>query len=706
MIHRSKLILGVALSATVLAACGGSSTSAPDSPTTLFQKNGSLISNLKHYSGIGSSNEYESDVSKDYSKAEFRNGDKFAYDFDIDLSAVDANELAPSSKLVTYTYRCMVNGVEKEDGCSSSYTTFSLEVDFRNVFSNFRLKSLDGNAGKVDLSKIKWAKCPLRAEMGYEYPGQGVTAPTYNAGSLFVTFAEAPNDAVAGDKCNPVPETGKKTVSSSSIPQNFYTASGEAVEATGAKFTMSFSRQWINGRNLLVQLPRAPRPVFKDVFPTGFDGFGEDATLYKNLNFQGTETITYSWVNNGKTYSNTYRVSHSMNLKSLSSKVVKDFSPYALVATADAAGVTAQWSRSADLGPDDAVTHVVEMSKDNFTTVSETKLISQDANLSTLLPSCDLDPKNTLKVGTQLSLRVKTLDSDGAPSAYSDTAVVEKALNNLICPTATLAAPTALKVELSVAAKQYSVQWNAITDAGDTELTYCIESSKSSFALKTEDNKYCLGNTTQGSIEWTGQDFLAFRVVAVSANGVVSQPSEVAVVQFPDPQPVTELVAGQVEDGLKLSWSPAKQSGGLSNVSHFVKWGLLVGEKRNPELASYSMGDIAAYMLARNDFVKYVLPGSKIWVDVSSCTEVGCSKPESIVYAFPEKEVTALPEDIAVNSTLPEVAASGSVVSTTTTKPEATATSSTVISTANAFAGCYIRGNVRSCGNYVLQFVK
>ncbi len=673
---RAKRIALVFVGAVAIAACGGSSTSTPDSPTTLFQKNGSLIGALKNYKGVGTSSENEWDKTKDYSKAGFRTGDKFSYSFDMNMAAVDANALAPSSKLNTNVYNCTIDGVLVEKGCSYSYSTFSPEADFRSAFSNFQLTSHDGNAGTVDLAKIKWAKCPLRVDLGAEYPGQNVTTPTSKIRSINVTFAEAPNDSVANDKCNPIPAATPKVGTSSittgsSVPQNFYTSTGVAVEATGATFTVIFYRQWANGSQTLVTLPDNARPVLKDVFPVGFDGFDSDTTLGKYSYFQDSEMTTNSYTNNGVVTKYSYHQSHSLDIKSLSSKVVKDYSPFALVATADAAGVTAQWSRSADLGPDDMASHVVEVSKDNFTTVSETALISQDANMTTLLPSCEIDPNNTMKVGAELSLRVKALDADGISSVYTDTAVVTKTLDNLVCPTATLSAPTELQAKLDIPTRQYTLQWNAVADAGDVDLTYCIETSNDSFETKNEDNKFCVGDAMQSTLDWNGRDSLAFRVIAVSANGIVSQPSDIAVVKLPDPRSVSNVAVTQVQDGLQLSWNATLQRGGFSNVSHLVKWGLLNGEKRGPELGGFALDDHTSHLIPRADWEKIALPGSKIWVDVSVCTEAACANPVSATFAFPEAAANNLPTDVTIAAStsvlvLPTVP---SLPSTTTVPP-------------------------------------
>ncbi len=644
--HRIKRIALVFVGVVAIAACGGSSTSTPKSPTTLYKKNASLLTAKKQYTGVVSSVEYE-EPNKDYSKASFRNGDKFAYSFDVNFDAVDANELKPREKDIN-----------------------NLETNFRSAFTNFKLTSVDGNVGTANLSKIKWAKCPVLVELRTLRSQQGIIAESSNVEIIRIIFAEEIRQSVAVDSC-----TSPTTL-------------------RGVSLQMYFLRYFENGKPALALLPNTARPVLKEVLPLGFDEFMTGERIYSSVMFQSMFNTNFD---------NGYR---RMSLKSLSSKFVKDYSPFALVATADAAGVTAQWSRSADLGPDDAATHVVEVSKDNFATVSETKLISQDANVTALLPSCEIDANNTLKVGTELSLRVKALDLDGLASAFTDSVVITKSLDNLVCPTATLSAPIEVQAKLDIPTRQYTVQWNAVADAGDLGLSYCIETSNDSFETKNEDNKFCVGDATQSTLDWKGQDSLAFRVVAVSANGVVSQPSDIAVVKLPEPQPVSNVVATQVQDGLQLSWNAAKQTGGLSNASHLVKWGLLADEKRQPESGGFALGDLAAHVIPRTDWEKIALPGSKIWVDVSSCTEAACAKPVSATFAIPEAEVKVLPAETVVDSSIPAVSQTTLAAATTIPPTQISVVRSNEIVALNPGNGCYIRGNVRSCGSYVQKLVK
>ncbi|MEI6743520.1 MAG: hypothetical protein WCL35_07115 [bacterium] len=637
---RAKRIALIFVGVVAIASCGGSSTSTPDSPTTLYKKNASLLTAKKQYTGVFSSSEYEGDTTKDYSNARFRSGDQFAFSFVMDLATVDASEVVAEATDLRY-----------------------LKTDFRSAFSNFKLRSLDGNLGTADISKIKWSKCPPKVEVRKSFRPVIQSSKTTTVEMFRITFFEEAANTVASSSCS---SDVNLMSSTSSLIVMFYNFSESS---TGTSW----------------ELPNSSRPMLKDVLPNGFDAFGVDRNIRAYVYFRDGVESRYRF----------------LNAKSLSSKVVKDYSPFALVATADAAGVSAQWSRSVDLGPDDAATHVVEMSKDNFATVSETKLISQDANMTALLPSCEIDPNNTMKLGTKLSLRVKALDLDGLASTYTDSVVITKSLDNLVCPTATLSAPIEVQAKLDIPTRQYTVQWNAVIDAGDIDLTYCIETSNNSFETKNEDNKFCVGDATQSTLDWKGQDSLAFRVVAVSANGVVSQPSDIAVVKLPDPQPVSNVVATQVQDGLQLSWNAAKQTGGLSNASHLVKWGLLAGEKRAPESGGFALGDVTTHVISRVDWEKIALPGSKIWVDVSSCTEAACAKPVSASFAFPETEVKDLPSETVVDSTVPAVSETTLVAETTVPSKQASVTTIPTVDAAyDSF--CYVVGNTRRCGLYVV----
>jgi len=634
---RAKRIALVFVGAVAVAACGGSSTSTPDSPTTLYKKNASLISNVKHYSGI-SSVSYVDKSLIEFPSGSFIAGDRVAFDFDVNLDAVDADPANTTSL--------------------NSWSTLA-GVDFRSAFSNFSLKGLDGNVGSVDLSEIVWAKCPLKVGfspprmMMYSSPGSTGGASGIGIGTVYVTFGEAPNASFATEKCQPLPQVAQgisgywRDALYATEIMNFYDADSPPVEAKGVKFTIAFDSH----SKSIGTAPLTASPSLKEIFPLGLDPL---ITLNSMQSLDGT---VYRQVALTQGYARQLLVKPSYQqpvhyiLKSITSSQIKDYTPFELTAVASDGGIDAQWKRSVDLSADDEAISVVEVSKDNFANIlTSTQVPSVDALESLSLASCDLDPKNTLKAGTEISVRVKALDKNGVPSAYTDAVVVTKEADNLACPTATLSAPVGLVAALDIPEKRYTAEWNAVTDAGDTELTYCIETSNSSFATKSEDQRLCVGNATQSDIDWTGQDELAFRVVAISANGVVSPPSDTVFIKLPDPKSATGAVVALVQDGLNVSWIETPQAKGLSNVSHLVKWGLLKNDSREAELGGLVLGSATSYVIPRADWESVALPGSKIWVDVSSCTEVACAKPVSATFALPETAANNLPTDVTVTT--------------------------------------------------------
>lgn len=683
--HRVKRFALIFVGAVAIAACGGSSTSTPKSPTTLFKKNASLISNVKHYSGISSVSNVDKSLIE-FPSGSFIAGDRVAFDFDVNLDAVDADPAITSSP-----------------GSINSL----MGVDFRSAFSNFSLKGLDGNAGSVDLSEIVWAKCPLK--VGFTPPRHGDSGsiggvPSIGIGTVYITFGEVPNASFATGSCQPLPQMAqgisgywKRSLYATEI-MNFYDAESQPVEAKGVKFTIAFESR----AKSFGTAPLTASPSLKEIFPLGLD------PLIVLNSMQSLDGAVFRQVALTQGYARQLLVKPSYQqpvfytLKSITSSQIKDYTPFELTAVASDGGIDAQWKRSVDLSADDEAISVVEVSKDNFVNIlTSTQVPSIDALESLSLASCDLDPKNTLKAGTEISVRVKALDKNGVPSAYTDAVVVTKQADNLACPTATLSAPVGLVGALDIPGKRYTVKWNAVTDAGDSELTYCIETSHASFATKSDDQRLCVGNVTQSDVDWTGQDELAFRVVAISVNGVVSPPSDTVVINLPDPKSATGAVVALVQDGLNVSWTDTPQSKGLSNVSHLVKWGLLKNDSREAELGGLVLGSATSYVIPRADWETKLLPGSKIWVDVSSCTEAACAKPVSATFAIPETEVKDLPSETVVDSSIPVVPETTVVAVTTIPSKQA---SVTTIPAAGEFYSsfCYVVGETRRCGPYVI----
>jgi hypothetical protein len=137
-----------------------------------------------------------------------------------------------------------------------------------------------------------------------------------------------------------------------------------------------------------------------------------------------------------------------------------------------------------------------------------------------------------------------------------------------------------------------------------------------------------------------------------------------------------------------------------------VKWGLLKNDILEAELGGLVLGSATSYVIPRADWESVALPGSKIWVDVSSCTEVACAKPVSATFALPETAANNLPSETVVDSSIPAVSETTLVAATTIPSTQTSVVRSNEIVALNPGNGCYIRGDVRSCGSYVLKLVK
>ena len=689
IIKRRMLPLVVGLGAVVIAACGGSSTSTPEAPTTLFQKNASLISNVKHYSGLSSISNV-GDVLKEFPSGSFVAGDRVAFDFDLNLDAVDADPAKTAS--------------------TSSYSPLT-GIDFRSAFSNFSLKGLDGNVGSVDLSKIVWAKCPLKVvfsppRMMYGMPGSTSGSSGVGIGTFFVTFAEAPNASLATDKCHPLPPSISSYTRYSSVmygteKMNFYDAESKPVEATGVKFTLAFESY----QTVIAKAPLSSEPLLKEICPSGLDQL-------VSLNSMPSSSSVHRQVALTPGYARQLLVKPSLQqpvryiLRSVTSAKIKDYAPFDLTATATVGGIDAEWKRSVDLSVEDVATSVIETSKDNFENIlTSAQVPSADAIEKLSLASCEVDPKNKLKAGTTISVRVKALDKNGVASAYSDVVSVEKAADNIACPEATLAAPSDLKAEFGVASKEYSLSWQKPVDAEDTEITYCVEWSSDAFVTQDVADRSCVGADTTSVIAWGGQATRSFRVVASSENGVVSLPSEVVEVAVPRTD-VTAPELSFVDDGVEVSWGISQVEGSTGQYG-VLRWGEMKDNARGPETGSATVSG-SNYIISRVDLNESFSPGVEVWVDVFGCTDVSCSKPKSATILLP-KAAVPIPE-----VEMPEVEApvetTVAVSPDTSVAPEASTSTTLVVAAAPVTVpqlppapGCYIMGAVRGCGPYVLR---
>ena len=645
-IKKSFIRIALAAGLVGIAACSGSSSS---DTTVVRQKNAALATNVQKYVGSATSENWEGDSNTDYTNVAFRKDDKYQFTFDLNLDAVDANASAPSS-----TPECWIETDGKYDykrgaDCDAfpdnTWNRRSLEVDFRSAFSNFSVSGVATNAGTKDLSTIKWAKCPLVTEFHptWEQWQEGDTnvsynernkVPTNDMGGLYVTFVEAPNDSFVTADCNAIPQEAKDSMDYMGWygdNRKLYDENGVGVPVTGATFTVEFWK-WNNETqdNTLASFPaEKATPTLKEGFPTGMDSFVSDPNIHTYMYVQSPTGKTESYTWEDVTY--TYPISDwtSGQVLNLSSAKVKDYAPFDLAATADASGISTNWKRSADLEATDVTTHVLEWSTDGFTNQIET-LNTYGEALS--LPSCAVDPNDSLKVNSDISVRLYALDQNGIPSASTDVVTVKKAAGTLTCSTATLAAPKIVASSFSIENMEYTISWSAPADAGTSEITYCVESSWDAFA--TEDAIYSQCGITETTVNlWYFGPTISFRVTASTDTGTVSKASAPVVVKAPETKAVTNVKSVLTEDGLKVSWVNT-QLAGVDKKSAVIRWGLVGDNVRGPEIGQGYVYGSNLYTISIADLSAGFIPGSTMWVDVQACSQFDCGAEASTTYEY------------------------------------------------------------------------
>ena len=637
-IKKSFIRIALAAGLVGIAACSGSSSS---DTTVVRQKNAALATNVQKYVGSGTSENWEDANATDYSTAPFRKNDKYTFSFDLNLDTVDANESSPTSEASCweYTNGTSVNkkGTDCDENADNTWYQRSLQSDFRRAFSNFSLSGVSTNTGTEDLSKVVWAKCPIAAELMPSYPAwtgssadykKELKVPTNEIYAFIVTFVEAPNESFVDADCNPVP-AGTQTVGSS-VPKVLYDSSGNAVQANGKNFNINFYGKYENNTHIPIgTFPAANgSPKLKDIFPNGIDNVVANASEARMF-IQGTQNFTTTENYNGQNYSYTYPMNSYGTIQSLSSSKVKDYAPFELAATADASGISTTWKRSADLEATDVTTHLLEWSTDGFTNQIETLNTEGD---TMYLASCSLDEDNSISVGTDVSIRVYALDQNGMPSAPSNVVVVKKTAENIVCPSATLAAPTIVASSFSAENYEYTISWSAPADAGTSEITYCVESSWDAFA--TEDAIYSQCGITETTVNlWYFGPTISFRVTASTDTGTVSKASAPVVVKAPETKAVTNVKSVLTEDGLKVSWVNT-QLAGVDKKSAVIRWGLVGDNVRGPEIGQGYVYGSNLYTISIADLSAGFIPGSTMWVDVQACSQFDCGAEASTTYEY------------------------------------------------------------------------
>jgi hypothetical protein len=628
-ITQSFIRIALAAGLVALAACGGSDSSSR-------QRNSEIETNVQRYEGVFQSNIYEGDPNKSYRNAPFRKDDKYIVSFDLNLDTIDANAEAPTA-LLTCWDQTVTPWVKTTTGCSSSsnsWTERSTQSDFRSAFSNFSISDISGNIGTEKLSKIVWAKCPVSVNFTPNYNSNNSQSVS-DSTNLRVTFAEAPNQAMATSDCNPIPAGATPMIDGPMhhMGGELYDSNGEAVKVTGATFTINFSGKWINNRTQVVaSFPNnVAQPTLKELLPTGIDGLVADQNINIWTNMRPTKDETVSYTDSlGVVQSYSFRQSVSLDLLNLTSSKIKDYAPFGLSTTEDATGITATWKRSVDLVEDDVATHVLEWSTDGFANnVTE----HRTDGVSMIVPSCLLNPNNEISIDSDISLRVYALDKNGVASKFSDVVTVKKTADNLVCPAAILAAPTNVVAKFSIKNMEYSISWAAPADAGTSTIFYCVESSSDAFKTEDEIASECGISDTKHTTWYFGGETASFRVKASRDTGAVSAASDSVDVKVPETKPVTNLKAELSGTDIKVSWVD-NQVPGVHSKSAMISWGIMGKTERGPEFGNGAVAGTSNYILSVVDLGADFVPGASIWIDVQAESQLGPSKVASTSFEY------------------------------------------------------------------------
>ena len=676
-IKKSFIRIALAVGLVGLAACSGSSSS---DTTVVRQKNAALATNVQKYVGSGTSENWEDANATDYSTAPFRKNDKYTFSFDLNLDTVDANESSPTSEASCwlYTNGTSVNkkGTDCDENADNTWYQRSMQSDFRRAVSNFSLSGVSTNTGTEDLSKVVWAKCPIAAELMPSYPAWTGSSADYKKElkvatneffSFNLIFVEAPNESFVDADCNPVP-AGTQTVGSS-VPKVLYDSSGNAVQANGTMFNITVYGKYENNKYTSIgTFPAANgSPKLKDILPKGIDDLVAKGSQ-ASMNILGKKDFTVTQNYSGQTYSNTYRMGSYGKIQSLSSSKVKDYAPFNLAATVDASGIAASWKRSADLVATDPVTHVVQWSTDGFTNQIETiKTLGE----TLALPSCSLDPKDSLSVGATISVRVYALDPNAIPSASTDVATVKKTAGTIVCPAAKLVAPKIVASSFSIENMEYTISWSAPADAGTSAISYCVESSTNAFATEDEIYLECGITETTLNLWWLGTPTASFRVSASRDTGTVSPASVSVDVKSPETAPVTNAKATLSGNDVRVSWTNSQVSG-VENKTAQISWGIQGKTERGLQIGSGYIEGASNYLIIASELGEGFVPGTTVWIDIQANSQFGLSKPTTTSYLYPVATPTAVATTVATATTLAPV---------TTLAPAADATAKAAVIT-------------------------
>ena len=410
---------------------------------------------------------------------------------------------------------------------SNGLQTNQYKGDFRKAISNLSIAGFETNTGSTDLSTVAWANCPIESSF-YSWTGSKLDL-------MMIMFAEAPNDTVKNAACGQPSNPSDSTYGI----RGFYDADGNYVSTTSdRRFTLRFDLE--QG----VEIP-ADTTKLGSILPDALDsGFSYSAVSANNKANDGYSSTGYKL--------------------NLSSKKVKDYQPFELTATPQAATIDLNWKRSADLEPTDALTYDLLWSTDKFET---TQSIPLDDVTDYSIPACLVNPDNGLAADSKVSLQLVAIDKDGIRSPALEQSVSTSA-DTVQCPPAiTLAAPTGFTVVGSK--EKITATWTAIENPdSNSAVTYCVSELNPNPADSTSENwidqqeSVMVSCSTEATTRIFGIAYnttkeTKYFVQALSESGAVSPRSEIQTIPTPKTENVAGLKVAAGDEGLNVKWKPS-----------------------------------------------------------------------------------------------------------------------------------------------------
>ena len=507
--------------------------------------------------------------------------------------------------------------------------------DYRRAFSNLSIKKVSDSISDNDLSKVTWAQCPYSAVFASD---------DFDHSKLkhfVLQYTEVTDGNIAAAECG-TPQEGE-------MAAGLYNSDHQNVALSQHKrlyfqlFADPIAAITSNIGTLKTYLPEG---LGSGSVENNYQMYGNVRTpIFDSLGLEGQTFIDqHLYVQFG-------------------AEKVKDYAPYDVTATADEASVTVQWTRSADLGPDDNVSHMVRISDDNFTKNETMYSVGGGQPFTHLkLPSCEVEIKfPDLKDGGTLSFKVEGKDPFSYEGDTSDVVTITKTADSLKCLPEVLPAPANVSAQFDNELGKYSIKW----DSSDSKVTYCVQSSYDSFKTKDEIVEECEITSNEYSSNYMGWFSTSFRVVAFGRDGQVSEPSDTVTLVLPRIAPPTDVKTSMTSDGLMVKWSPGVQVAGVKVDNYSLQWGVADGGNFGNEIRDGFIDEATSFLIPVDAFPATFVSGSELIISVLGCTKYMCGEPAVVTYAYPSVPKT---EEPPIATGAPEVAAKAAIVNPTVTE--------------------------------------